>query len=174
MRSAHDCSGKEKTHRGRSPDRKSKTGGPLREEDHLVQEGVIGDLVKHALKAIRSSAANGSLLNHQDLIAILYRWQDFLDNDPSEVRAWTDSQLENDAALVTFARELTGETLSQRMGERIPRRNKQVRIEENTGIFDMDRFCSRLEALQEAGTLDEEKHKIVEVFLETWRKREKK
>ena len=63
------------------------------------------------------------------------------------------------------------------MGERIPRLtrlNKQVRIKENTGIFDMDRFCSRLEALQEAGTLDEEKHKIVEVFLETWRKREKK
>ena len=156
------------------PDRKSKTGGPLREEDHLVQEGVIGDLVKHALKAIRLSAANGSLLNHRDLMAILYRWRYFLDNDPSEVRAWTDSQLENDATLVTFARELTGETLSHRMGERIPRRNKQVRIEENTGIFDMDRFCSRLEALQEAGTLDEEKHKIVEVFLETWRKREKK
>ena len=98
------------------PDRKSKTGGPLREEDHLVQEGVIGDLVKHALKAIRSSAANGSLLNHQDLIAILYRWQDFLDNEPSEVRAWTDSQLENDAALVTFARELTREMLSHKNG----------------------------------------------------------
>ena len=114
--------------------------GPLREEDHLVQKDAIDDLIEIALKAIRLSAADNSLLYHQDLIDILYRWRDFLDNDPSEVRAFTDPLLENDAALVIFARKSMGETWSQGVEDRVAKRGTKVLIDEQADIFDIPVF----------------------------------
>ena len=103
--------------------------GRLREEDHLVQKDAIDDLIESALKAIRLSAADNSLLKHQDLIEILYRWRDFLDNDPAEVRAFTDPLLENDAALVIFARKSIGETWSQGVKDRVAKRGIKLLID---------------------------------------------
>ena len=142
--------------------------GPVREEDHLVQKGAIDDLIESALKSIRLSAADNSLLNHQDLIYILYRWRDFLDNDPSEVRAFTDPLLENDAALVNFARKSIGETWSQGVEDRVAKRGTKVLIDKQADIFDIPVFCSRLETLLKADTLNEEDQKTVQDFLEAW------
>ena len=66
-------------------------------------------------------------------------------NDPTEVRSWTDPLLNDDNALVIFARELTGESWSQSMGfpglgDRVARRHVQAQIDENTDILDVDRF----------------------------------
>ena len=144
---------------------------PLRDEDKLVRKDAIDGLVEHALKAIRLSAIDGSLLEHQDLLEILYWWRDFLDNDPSEVHAWTKPLLENDAALVIFARMLTGETLSQYAGELTPRRSKRVQIDEDADILDVGMFLSRLKTLQEAKTLGEKEREIVEDFLDAWHRR---
>ena len=142
--------------------------GPLPEEDHLVQKDAIDGLIESALKAIRFSAADNSLLNHQDLIDILNRWQDFLDNDPSEVRAFTDPLLENDAALVIFARKTIGETWSQRVEDRVAKRGIKLLVDKQTDIFDIPVFCSRLETLLEADTLNEEDQKTVQDFLKAW------
>ena len=144
--------------------------GPLREEDYLVQEDAIDELIESALKAIRLSAANNSLLNHQNLIDILYRWRDFLDNDPSEVRGFTDPLLENDAALVIFARKSIGETWSQGVGDRVAKRGTKLLIDKQADIFDIPMLCSRLEALLKADTLNEEDQKTVQNFLEAWQK----
>ena len=157
-------------------DYRERENGPQREEDCLTHEDAIDGLIEDALEAIRSSAREGSLLNHQDLIYILYRWRDFLGNDPSEVRAWTNPLLENDEALVVFARALTGETWSQGMGfvglgDRVPERGTRAQISESTDILDVDAFRGRLETLQGAGTLDEEGQKTVDDFLEAWRRR---
>ena len=144
--------------------------GPMREENYLVQEDAIDELIESALKAIRLSAANNSLLNHQNLIDILYRWRDFLDNDPSEVRGFTDPLLENDAALVIFARKSIGETWSQGVENRVAKRGTKLLIDKQTDIFDIPVFCSRLETLRKADTLNEEDQKTVQDFLEAWQK----
>ena len=148
---------------------------PQREEECLIREDAVDGLVECALKAIRSSAHDGSLLNHKNLIYILYRWRYFLGNDPSEVRAWTDPLLENDEALLVFARKLTGETWTRSIGvagmeDRVARRNIRADIDENTDILDVEVFRARLKNLQGTGMLGEEDQKTVDVFLEAWAK----
>ena len=94
-----------------------------------------------------------------------------MDNDPSEVRAFTDPLLENDAALVIFARKSTGETRSLGVEDRVAKRGTKVLIDEQAGIFDTPVFCSRLKTLLKADTLNEEGQKTVQDFLEAWQKR---
>lgn len=150
--------------------------GPRREEDCLTSEDAIAPLVDRTLTAIRAAAADGSLQQHNDLIHILYRWRDFTNNDPTEVRAWTDTLLADDDALVIFAREMTGESWSQGMGfqglgDRVAQRHVRAQIDENTDILDVDRFRAELERVQASGQLDEPSQKTVDDFLEAWARR---
>ena len=140
-----------------------------REVDCLVSNDTVNRLVADGLNAIRSSALDGSLLYHQDLISILYRWREFLENDLSEVRVWTDSLLQIDEALIIFARELTGYTYSQGVGvfglaDRVAKQEFQVNINEAKDILNVEEFLARLERLQAAGTLNEDAQKIVDNF----------
>lgn len=149
--------------------------GPQREEDCLTREDAIDGLVSHALTAIRAAADDGSLLHNNELIHILYRWRDFLGNDPTEVRAWTDPLLAKDEALLTFARKLTGESWSQGLGvvglgDRVSKRTIRAQIDKNTDILDVDAFRSTLERLQSDGTLDDESQKTVDGFLAAWKR----
>ena len=157
-------------------DYRERENGPRRDEDCLVREDAIVPLVDRALAAIRTAATDGSLLNHKDLISILYRWRDFSGNDPTEVRAWTDPLLNDDNALVIFARELTGESWSQGMGfsglgDRVAQRHMRAQIDENTDILDVDRFRAELQRLQASGQLDEPSQKTVDDFLVAWDRR---
>ncbi|MCY4463314.1 MAG: P-loop NTPase fold protein [Albidovulum sp.] len=157
-------------------DYRERENGPQREEDCLIREDVVAPLVDRALAAIRIAAADGSLLHHNDVFYILYRWRDFMGNDPTEVRGWTDPLLNDDNALVIFARELTGESWSQSMGfpglgDRVARRHVRAQIGENTDILDVDRFRVELEHLQGSGQLDEPSQKTVDDFLVAWDRR---
>lgn len=157
-------------------DYRERSEGPRREEDCLTREDAIAPLVERTLTAIRAAAADGSLLQHQDLIRILYRWRDFMDNDPAEVRAWTDPLLLDDQALLVFARELTGESWSMGMGveglgDRVSQRHIRAQIDENTDILDVDRFRTQLERLQSSEQLDEQSQKTVDDFLSAWDRR---
>ena len=156
-------------------DNQPRENRPYREENHLVSKDAVNGLIEDALKAIRTSAQDNSLLYHQDLIDILYRWRDFLENDLSEVRAWTEPLLQNDEALVIFARELTGKTYSQGvgvsgLGDRVVKEGIRVQTNEATDLLNVEEFLARLERLQTAGTLDESAQKIVDDFLEAWRR----
>ena len=152
---------------------RERNGGTVREENCLTRDDVIEELVVRALSAIRAASEDGTLLQHKDLIRILYRWRDFLSNDPTEVRAWTDPLLCNNDALVIFAKGLTGESWSQGIGmfslsDRVSRREIRAQINESTDILDPTRFQTALENLQEGGALDNESQKIVDDFLTAW------
>ena len=141
-----------------------------REVDCLVSSDTVNRIVEDGLNAIRSSAQDGSLLYHQDVISILYRWREFLENDPSEARAWTDSLLQIDEALIIFARELTSYTYSQGVGvfglaDRVVKQEIRVNINEAKDILNIEEFLARLESLQAAGTLNEDEQIIVDNFL---------
>ena len=81
--------------------------------------------------------------------------------------------LDDDDALVIFAREFTGESWSQGMGlvglgDRVAQRHVRAQIDEDTDILDVQRFRTELERLQASGRLDETAQKTVDDFLEAW------
>ena len=99
-----------------------------------------------------------------------------MDNDPTEVRAWSDNLLADDEALITLARELTGESWSHGMGfhglgDRVAQRHTRAKIDENTDILDVDRFRTELERIQASSQLDELSQQVVDDFLEAWSRR---
>nr|WP_320142311.1 P-loop NTPase fold protein [uncultured Cohaesibacter sp.] len=147
---------------------------PTREEDCLTTEAVLPALTNRALGAIRSAAANGTLLGHPDLLYILYRWIDFMDNDPSEVRAWTNALLLDPKGLVSLAQAMTGESWSMGMGgfgslgDRVPRRNVTAQINDDTDIIDVTSFREALRAVQDSEAITAEEKETVRVFLEAW------
>ena len=145
---------------------------PQREGKCLVSEDAAEKLRKRALDSIQLSANDGTLLAHQDLIYILYRWRDFLGNDPSEIRAWTDPLLEKPDALVTFARQLTGEGWSQGSEDRVARTSIKAHIDKRSDILDVKRFRGQLGTLQLSGSLNGGDQETIDTFLGAWRERE--
>lgn len=147
---------------------------PTREEDCLTTESAIPQLTVRALDAIRAAAANGTLLGHADLLYILHRWVNFMDNDPSEVRAWTDKLLTDPKALVALAQAMTGESWSMgmggfgSMGDRVAKRSVTAQIRDDTDLVDITAFREALEGAQSSQLITDEEKEIVRVFLEAW------
>ena len=147
---------------------------PPSEEDLLVGNSAIDGMKKDALNAIRSAAQDGTLLQHQDLGYVLYRWRDFMGDNPAEVQAWTDPLLEEEGALVILARAFTGESWSaglgvDALGDRTATRSIQVHLDKDTGIIDVEKFRAGLGKLQRARKLCEEDQHAVDEFLEAWK-----
>ena len=144
------------------------------EEDCLTTEIVLTELTSRALAAIRSASTDGSLLVHKDLLFILYRWVDFMDNDPTEVRAWTDSLLDDTNALVILSKALTGISWSMSMGgngslgDRVSKQTITAQISDDTVIIDVGRFRELLEKLEKDRFLSDEKRETIRVFLTAW------
>jgi predicted KAP-like P-loop ATPase len=146
---------------------------PTREEDCLVTEAALDPLTTGALNVIRAAAAGGSLLNHQDLVYILYRWRDFLSN-PVEVRAWIDGLLSDDRAVAILARAMTSRSWSAGMGgfgslgDRVATPSAQVQISDETDIIDVKTFRSALERVRDKGKIEAKELEDVKTFLEAW------
>jgi hypothetical protein len=113
-------------------------------------------------------------LHHKDLLYILYRWMDFMGNDPSEVRAWTDTLLSDPKGLVALARAMTGASWSMGMGgfgslgDRVSKRTVTAKISDDTTIVDTTAFREALENVQGSGMLSESEREIVRVFVNAW------
>jgi hypothetical protein len=152
---------------------------PTREEDCLTTEAALPELTDRALNAIRSVAADGTLLGHPDLLYVLHRWVDFMDNDPSEVRAWTDALLTDPKGLVALAQAMTGESWSMGMGgfgslgDRVSRRSVTAQIRDDTDIVDSTAFRNALETVQGDEVLADEEREAVRVFIEAWDRQER-
>jgi predicted KAP-like P-loop ATPase len=149
-------------------DYRERQNGPTPEEDCLVTKRAFEPLTRRALVAIRAAAAGGSLLHHQDLHYILYRWREFLDNDPAEVRAWTDGLISDDKALVILARAMTGLSWSMSTGDRVSKASTTAQIDNDTDILDVTAFRTGLERIRDEATLDAECLEAVRTFLYAW------
>lgn len=147
---------------------------PTREEDRLTTEAALPELVARTLNAIRSAAANGTLLDHKDLLYILYRWMDFMGKDPSEAKAWTDSLLGNPKGLVALARAMTGVSWSMGMGgfgslgDRVSKRTVTAKISDDMPIVNTKAFRAALETVHGSEEFSDDGKEIVRVFLDAW------
>jgi predicted KAP-like P-loop ATPase len=156
--------------------------GPRREDECLVAESALDGLQQNAVQAIRAAAKDGKLLGHRNMVALLYHWRDFLDNDPTEVRAWTDAVMGSDEAVVLLAKAMTGEARSAGMGgfgslgDRVSRSSKTAMLDDNVDIIDQVAFRRSLERVLNEPTTDPTSADVVRTFLNAWdrqRKRER-
>ena len=149
-------------------------GSKRQEKDCLITETAIPQLIEQALTSIRAAAENTSLLYHPDLINILYRWRDFLGDSSAAVRAWTDSLMQNEKALVTLADRLTRESWSLNISmfnlpsDRVSIPTIQVQIDDDIEILDAQAFRRGLERIRDEEKLDEGSIATVTTFLEAW------
>lgn len=149
---------------------------PSSEEDCLVDSGLLGELTNKALNAIRSAAADMSLLAHRDLVYLLYRWRDFQNGDPAEVRRWTDKLLSKPEALVTLARRMTSRSWSigiggfGALGDRVSVPTTIASISDDTDILDLPAFRSALDSILVDGAINSVSVSIVKEFLDAWDK----
>lgn len=152
---------------------------PTAEEDCLTTEVALDVLTDRALQSIRSAAADGSLIAHQDLLYILHCWVSFMGNIPTETRAWTNSLLGDPKKLVVLARALTGSSWSigmggfGSMGDRVAKRSIIAQIRDDMNIIDAKAFREALEGVQDSDDLDEGERDAVRIFLEAWKRQKR-
>ncbi|NER81096.1 MAG: NTPase KAP [Leptolyngbya sp. SIO1D8] len=139
---------------------------PKQKESYLITKTALPKFVSDALDKIRCAAKDGSLLQHNDLLYILYRWRDLKNNDPTEVRTWTDSLMNDQQALVILARQFVVRSSSYNLGfsglpDRVFRSVIRSTIKDDIDILDAQVFRTKLETIRDAGKLDEDSVEIV-------------
>ncbi|KQC08882.1 MAG: hypothetical protein APR62_03810 [Smithella sp. SDB] len=147
-------------------------------EKCLINKDRISELKLHTLNIIKSVAANGELILHNDLAYILFRWREFAEDEGLSVTSWTKGQLDLDESVSKFAKAFTGVSWSQGMGfaglgDRVAMRNVRASVAGLEKIIDIGEFRRRLEKIEKDETLKEDLKKNVLIFLEAWRKKEK-
>ncbi|MDV2653724.1 P-loop NTPase fold protein [Pseudomonas aeruginosa] len=147
---------------------------PTAEEDCLVSENVLPELTKRALNAIRTSSADGSLLDHKDLLYILYRWIDFMGGDPTEARAWTDSLLDDRKALLILVKVMTGASWSMGMGgfgslgDRVSKRTVRAQISDDSPVIDARKFRAAIEKIANDKNSSDDEIASIQTLLSAW------
>ena len=107
------------------------------EQTCLLTEADV-DAVRHlALSRIRSASQSGELAKSKRLAYLLFMWRDLANDDGAEVRAWTATQMKDDAMIATFAMAFTSYSWSQSigmagLGDRVARRNTRANIDNNS------------------------------------------
>ena len=145
-----------------------------REEDCLVSKDVLPEITELALNAIRNAAGNGTLLTHNDLLFILYRWSEFMANDPSEVKGWTDNLMNDPKSLVVLTRAMTSESWSMgmggfgSMGDRVAKRSFRAQISNDTEIINVNEFRRILDNIVKSDELGQDEKNAVQQFLFAW------
>ncbi|MFI5329814.1 MAG: P-loop NTPase fold protein [Desulfobaccales bacterium] len=150
---------------------------PEPQEKCLVSEEYIPELKGLAIKAIKSAAMNGELISHPQLPSILFRWEEFAEDDGAEVKVWTSEQLRDNEAVSMLARAFTGEIWSQGigmfgLGDRVSMRNVKASVEGLERIIDVNEFRRRLEEIEKNDAVDKGNKESILIFLEAWRKQE--
>ncbi|MCS3805053.1 putative KAP-like P-loop ATPase [Chromobacterium alkanivorans] len=143
----------------------------------LVTEDAIPIIKERALNALRHAANIGTLLRHDDLMFNLYRWRDFSEDGGTEVKTWLAEQLQNDEAVIIFAKALTGESWTTglggfgSLGDRVSRRQIRAKISDNFDLFDLELFRDKLERILREQHHSKTDLEAVRTFLEAWRAR---
>lgn len=152
---------------------------PQNEEDYLVEENSLPTFLEIALLKIRNMP-QGDLLKHNQLIAILYRWGDFLNKDYTEAKNWTSRLLDNDEKLLMLAEKFIGQSWSRSiggfgsLGDRVSIASMRVQINKDCQILDIDKFRDRLEEIAINPITPREKVLFINNFLDVWSKQKER
>jgi predicted KAP-like P-loop ATPase len=149
---------------------------PEPEENCLTTAADADVLRAKALERLRSAAASGELAAAKNLAYLLFRWRAFAGDDGAEVKAWVNTQIDNDAMVAIFAKAFTSHGWSHSfggLGDAVAKRTTDANVELFDKILDRDELRVRVEAVVAAGVLPPGEMEAVQEFLEAWRKRDR-
>lgn len=124
------------------------------------------------LSRIRAAATTGVLQDNSGLSTILWHWSYFAQDSDSEVKSWTDAQLDSKHGVVSLARAFTSHSWSQGFGDRVAKRNIRASTSNLDSILNKQRFRARLEEFEHSTDLDEASQHTIRAFLDAWRRQE--
>lgn len=138
---------------------------PDPQDTFLVKESDIQKLVKFALTSIRKAARSGTLLEHENLARLLYRWRDFAQDGGVAAKRWTTARLRDDHAVARLAAAFTSHSWGQSIDDLVAKRSDIVHTDSLDQILDIARFLKRLEALDVSLPQGTDDHDAVSRFL---------
>ncbi|MGE0280188.1 MAG: P-loop NTPase fold protein [Rhizobiaceae bacterium] len=133
-----------RTSLGRDPEAKPDAARPP-----IVGVGVCEELEEALRARFRAAAADGKLLAETGLVENLIQWVGL--GGKAEVRAWTDSLLDDDAGVVRLAEAATQISGSHAEGDRVIRDRPIVHRPGLEKVVDVDRMIARLDAVAAGG-----------------------
>lgn len=158
-------------------DYQPRDGGSVDLSTCLVTADAIPVFKDRALTALRQAAAEGTLIQEEDLMYNIYQWRDLSDSGGAETKAWLSKVMKEDAALVILAKSLTGVSWSAglggfgSLGDRVSRRNLRAQIGSKFDLFDTSQFKAELERIVTEQRLPADDIDAVKAFLNAWTNR---
>ena len=149
---------------------------PRRSEECLVAKEHLPELKSLAINTIKSAAETGNLISHSQLLSILYRWKEFLEDNGDTVKDWTKQQLKLDKSVSMLAKAFTSESWSHSigmfgLGDRVAMK-KLIASDGLEKIVDVKKFRHCLEKIEKSETVKKDLKENVVIFLDAWRRRE--
>lgn len=138
------------------------------EDNRLVTESDLPRLTKLALDSIKRAAKDGTLLNHNDLPSLLYRWRDFANDGGASAKSWTCARLKEDTAVARLAAAFTSYSWGQSFDDLVAKRSDRAQVSGLDEIMDVALFRERLEALETSLAKGSEEHVAISRFLKAW------
>ena len=125
-----------------------------------------------SLDRIRVAAADGTLLTHQDLSSLLFRWLELAQDGGVEARAWVAQAVTQDEGVLHLTRAFTSYSWTQNIGlsglaDAVAKRITRVNPVSLEKLVDLAGFRARVEAVAAAGRWPD-----VQDFLHAWERAE--
>ena len=144
-------------------------GKEPKSENRCLTTGTDADrLIKLSLKAIKSAARNGQLVDHPDLARLLFWWRYFANDNSTAVKRWTSTRLKDDHSVARFAAAFTSHSWGQGYGDFVAIRSDRAQIKGLQELLDLDDFRRRLEAVAKRLAPETNDHQAVVRFLNAW------
>lgn len=138
------------------------------DREMLTDDDTTDWLYGHSLERIRAAACDGTLVAVPNIVVLLIQWNARAGEE--EVRAWTNSQISDDAFVVRLADHLVQESWSAGMGgfgflgDTVARKKEYVSLEPLKPLLDVTRFKERLTELLESAETDPADRAVIERF----------
>jgi hypothetical protein len=149
---------------------------PESEHKCLTTEADAAALRQRALIAIRAASQSGELAKSKRLAYLLFMWRDLAEDDGAEVKAWTGTQMKDDAMIATFAQAFTSHSWSQGLGmaglgDSVAKRNTRANVGSLDNILDRPTLRARVEQIA-ANNAPDDCGVAISEFLSAWKRQD--
>jgi len=129
----------------------------------IVSEGVAQGFKELTINRLRKASEDGSLIANRSMISLLFQWKIW--TSITEVRAWTDNALANDAFVIAVANGVTSVGWTQSVSDRVARPIVRVNPFPLREILDLERFEVRAIEVATREDLSGAERQIMDRFL---------
>jgi len=142
--------------------------GPKPDEERRVSEKQLEELEKLACNKIDKWAKEGRLIKHQDLVKVLYVWENWAGKEI--VAGYVKNSIEADEGLIDFITKFPSEVRSRGMDDYGYRTEYRINLKNVEHFVKLDDIVPRVRNVKKSdkfNTLQETEQKAIELFLDT-------